>query len=50
MLKTEALRRFVLQGITDQTGVICRSDEGGAEDVEMGKCMENIGVEAGDSR
>lgn len=46
----EALRRFVTQGITDQTGVICRSDEGGAEDVEMGKCMENIGVEAGDSR
>ena len=50
VLSAEALRRFVTKGITDKTGVVCRSDGAGAEDVEMGKCMENLNVEAGDSR
>ena len=30
--------RFVTQGVRDETGVICRHDGKGAEDVEMGKC------------
>ena len=42
--------RFVTQGVRDETGVICRQDGKGAEDVEMGKCLENLNVEAGDSR
>ncbi|XP_040573725.1 glycoprotein-N-acetylgalactosamine 3-beta-galactosyltransferase 1 [Lepeophtheirus salmonis] len=50
ILSKEALKRFVSRGIADQTGVICRVDGGGNEDVEMGKCMENLKVEAGDSR
>ena len=29
---------------------MCQIDDEGAEDVEMGKCMMNLGVEAGDSR
>ena len=50
VLSKEALRRFVKQGLTDETGLICRSDGGGFEDVELGKCMENLDVQAGDSR
>jgi glycoprotein-N-acetylgalactosamine 3-beta-galactosyltransferase len=40
VLSREATRRFVTNGITDQTGVICKGGEeknDGAEDVEMGK-------------
>ena len=50
VLSKEALRRFVTQGIPDETGLICRHDDEGAEDVEMGKCMENLNIQAGDSR
>ena len=50
VLSKEALRRFVKQGVTDETGLICRHDGEGAEDVELGKCMENLHVKAGDSR
>ena len=28
----------------------CRADAGGAEDLEMGKCLLNVGVHPGDSR
>ena len=50
VLSKEALRRFVTKGLQDKTGITCRTDDGGAEDVEMGKCMEGLGVKAGDSR
>ncbi|KDR10418.1 glycoprotein-N-acetylgalactosamine 3-beta-galactosyltransferase 1 isoform X3 [Zootermopsis nevadensis] len=48
VLSQEALKRFVEQGIPDKTK--CRQDHGGAEDVEMGKCLENVGVKAMDTR
>ena len=48
VLSKEALRRFVETGLKNPK--LCRRDAGGAEDVEMGKCMKNLGVEAGDSR
>ena len=50
VLSKEALQRFVTKGVTDETGSICRKDGNGSEDVEMGKCMENLNVLAGDSR
>ena len=41
---------MLLEGVADENGLACRNDGGGAEDVEMGKCMENLGVVAADSR
>ena len=48
VLSKEALKSFVETGLKDPK--LCSQDAGGAEDIEMGKCMENLGVEAGDSR
>ncbi|XP_037068747.1 glycoprotein-N-acetylgalactosamine 3-beta-galactosyltransferase 1-like [Pollicipes pollicipes] len=48
VLSREALRRFVTIGLNDPTK--CKKEHGGAEDVEMGKCMERLNVTAADSR
>lgn len=48
VLSREAVKRFVEVGLTNSTG--CSKSKSGAEDVEMGKCMEAVHVLAGDSR
>jgi glycoprotein-N-acetylgalactosamine 3-beta-galactosyltransferase len=47
-LSKQAVIRFVEEAIPNKTK--CRQDEGGDEDVEIGKCLENVNVIAGDSR
>uniref|UniRef100_A0A182J4C7 Glycoprotein-N-acetylgalactosamine 3-beta-galactosyltransferase 1 n=1 Tax=Anopheles atroparvus TaxID=41427 RepID=A0A182J4C7_ANOAO len=47
VLSKEAVKRFVEDAIPSPH---CRQDGDGAEDVEMGKCMEAVKVLAGDSR
>jgi len=45
------LRLFVTEGLREDHPDDCKEpEEGGAEDVDMGQCMEAIGVIAGDSR
>ncbi|XP_022654420.1 glycoprotein-N-acetylgalactosamine 3-beta-galactosyltransferase 1-like [Varroa destructor] len=49
VMSKEAVRRFIEFGIrSNQTK--CRRDHNGAEDVELGKCLADVGVDAGDSR
>lgn len=48
VLSKEAVIRFVEQAIPDESR--CRQDSDGAEDVEIGKCLEKVNVTAGDSR
>uniref|UniRef100_A0A1A9ZHR4 Glycoprotein-N-acetylgalactosamine 3-beta-galactosyltransferase 1 n=1 Tax=Glossina pallidipes TaxID=7398 RepID=A0A1A9ZHR4_GLOPL len=48
VLSKEALRRFALEAYPNRT--ICRQSNGGAEDEQMGYCLQNVGVVAGDSR
>lgn len=48
VLSKEALKRFVEKGMTNPK--ICRGGHAGSEDVELGKCMMNLNVIAGDSR
>ncbi|KAH8237750.1 hypothetical protein KR038_011135 [Drosophila bunnanda] len=47
VLSREALRTFA-EGLNDTTK--CRQEDDHAEDVEMGKCLFNLDVKAGDSR
>lgn len=48
VLSKEALRRFVQTALKNPNH--CRNDSGGAEDLEMGKCLETVGVIASDTR
>ncbi|XP_064553578.1 glycoprotein-N-acetylgalactosamine 3-beta-galactosyltransferase 1-like [Drosophila montana] len=48
VLSREALRRFVVDGIPDPK--MCLQGTVINEDIEIGKCMENLNVTAGDSR
>ena len=38
------------KGLNDKTGNICRPNGEGNEDVELGKCMENLRIKMGDTR
>ncbi|XP_017856635.1 PREDICTED: glycoprotein-N-acetylgalactosamine 3-beta-galactosyltransferase 1-like [Drosophila arizonae] len=48
VLSREAVRRFVVEALPNPK--LCKQDNNGAEDVEIGKCLENVKVLAGDSR
>ncbi|EDV59562.1 glycoprotein-N-acetylgalactosamine 3-beta-galactosyltransferase 1 [Drosophila erecta] len=48
ILSREALRRFVVEGIPNPK--MCLQGTAINEDVEIGRCMENLNVTAGDSR
>ncbi|BES96337.1 core 1 UDP-galactose n-acetylgalactosamine-alpha-r beta 1,3 [Nesidiocoris tenuis] len=48
VLSKEALRRFINDALPDPKK--CRPDAKGNEDVEMGKCMANVNVQAMDTR
>ena len=47
-MSKEAVTRLVLKGSSNSS--ICKEGPDGNEDVEMGKCMENLNVVAGDTR
>lgn len=48
VLSREAVKRFAQQAYANR--VLCRQTRGGSEDKEMGTCLQNVGVVAGDSR
>ncbi|XP_063709183.1 glycoprotein-N-acetylgalactosamine 3-beta-galactosyltransferase 1-like [Culicoides brevitarsis] len=48
VLSKEALKRFIEEALTDPSK--CNQDNGGFEDINMGNCLANVGVVAGDAR
>ncbi|ALC40033.1 CG3119, partial [Drosophila busckii] len=48
VLSREAVRRFVVEALPKPE--LCKEHNSGSEDKEMGKCLENVNVVAGDSR
>jgi len=48
ILSREAVKLLGKKGLTNDT--ICRGEQDGTEDVEMGTCMQNLGVNIVDSR
>lgn len=48
VMSKAAVEKLVTEGLTNATK--CRADEEGSEEIELGKCLENLEVYAGDSR
>jgi len=48
VLSKEALKRFTQVGLKNSS--LCKEDDGGDEDVNMGACMKNLNITRGDSR
>lgn len=47
VLSKEALRRFIEEGLSNES--LCKPGNVGDEDVEMGRCLSNVGVRFGDT-
>merc|ERR1719495_789525 len=48
VLSKEALKRFTQVGLKNSS--LCKEDDGGDEDVNIGACMKNLNITRGDSR
>merc|ERR1719244_763852 len=48
VLSKEAVRRFAEEALPDNS--LCKEEDTGAEDAEMGKCLMNVGVKSVDAR